>query len=198
MKHLVEFPLEDGSSIVVELNEPETGGPVHVARGDKIDRSRETFEEAINKVLPVVKSFVGRLRSMDSKPDEIEVIFGINLSTVAGAFIASASAEANFGVTLHWYGTTQEHTLTWHSIHGWCNHFPQTRCTSHRATRPGLLPSLNDHDRSRCVAPKGDPIYVQFHHRPLMRYDFHQATRIVLGCGHHRYAHDTPRHGDLL
>ena len=43
---------------------------------------------------------------MASKPDEIEeVTFGVNVSTMAGAFIAAAS-----GVTLRWTGTHRETT----------------------------------------------------------------------------------------
>ena len=108
MKRLVEFPLEEGGSIVVEIDEPETGGTVRAGREDKIEKARETFEDALNKVLPATKTVVEKLRSMASKPDEIEVTFGVNLSTMAGAFIASASAAANFGVTVHWTGTHKE------------------------------------------------------------------------------------------
>ena len=110
MKHLVEFPLEEGGSIVVEIDEPETGGTVRAGREDTIEKAKETFEEALNKVLPATKTVVEKLRSMSSRPDEIEVTFGINLSTVAGAFIASASAGANFGVTVRWTGTHKETT----------------------------------------------------------------------------------------
>jgi hypothetical protein len=45
---------------------------------------------------------------MASKPDEIEVTFGINLSTQAGAFIASATAAANFGVTVRWTAANKQ------------------------------------------------------------------------------------------
>jgi NTP-dependent ternary system trypsin peptidase co-occuring protein len=110
MKHLVKFPLEEGGSIVVEIDEPETGGTVRAGREDKIEQARETFEEALNKVLPATKTVVEKVRGMASKPDEIEVTFGINLSTMAGAVIASASAAANFGVTVHWTGTHEETT----------------------------------------------------------------------------------------
>jgi hypothetical protein len=110
MKHLVEFPLEEGGSIVVELDEPEMGGAVRAGREGKIEQARETFENALNKVLPVTKTVVEKLRGMASKPDEIEVTFGVNLSTMAGAVIASASAEANFGVTVRWTGTHKEAT----------------------------------------------------------------------------------------
>ena len=110
MKRLVEFPLEEGGSIVVELDEPDTGGTVRAGREDKIEKARETFEDALNKVLPATKTVVEKLRGMESRPDEIEVTFGVNLSTMAGAVIASASASANFGVTVRWMGTHKETT----------------------------------------------------------------------------------------
>ena len=110
MKRLVEFPLEEGGSIVVELDEPETGGTVRAGREDTIEKARETFEDALNKVLPATKTVVERLRNMESRPDEVEVTFGVNLSTMAGAVIASASVQANFGVTVRWTGTRKETT----------------------------------------------------------------------------------------
>src|SRR5579863_8464525 len=108
MKHLVEFPLEEGGNIVIEIDEPETGGTVRAGREDQIEKAKETFEDALNKVLPATKTVVEKLRNMTSRPDEIEVTFGINLSTMAGAFIASASAGANFGVTVRWVGKAEE------------------------------------------------------------------------------------------
>jgi len=110
MKHLVEFPLEEGGSIVVEIDEPEMGGTVRAGREDTIEKARETFEEALNKVLPATKTVLEKLRSLTSGPDEIEITFGVNLSTMAGAFIASASAGANFGVTVRWAGISKEIT----------------------------------------------------------------------------------------
>src|SRR6516225_9377689 len=108
MKHLVEFPLEEGGSIVVEIDEPETGGTVRAGREDKIEQARETFEEALNKVLPATKTVIEKVRNMASKPDEIEVTFGVNLSTMAGAVIASVSTAANFSVTVRWTGTVKD------------------------------------------------------------------------------------------
>ena len=108
MKRLVEFPLEEGSSIVVEIDEPETGGTVRAGREETIEKARETLEQALNTVLPATKTVLEKLRSMTSKPSEIEVTFGVNLSTMAGAFIASASAAANFGVTVRWTETNKE------------------------------------------------------------------------------------------
>jgi Trypsin-co-occurring domain 1 len=110
MKRLVEFPLEEGGSILVQVDEPESGGTVRAGREEAIERAKETFEEALHRVLPAATNVVVKLRSMSSKPDEIEVNFGINLSTRAGAFIASAAAEANFGVTVRWNRSSKETT----------------------------------------------------------------------------------------
>jgi hypothetical protein len=111
MKHLVEFPLEEGGIIIVEVDEPEREGTVRAGRGDTIVKAKETLEEALNHVLPATKSIVEKLRSIGNKPDEIEINFGVKLSTTAGAVIASASAEANFDVTVRWTGK-QEETLS--------------------------------------------------------------------------------------
>src|SRR5947209_5283218 len=108
MKHLVEFPLEEGGSIIVEVDEPESAGTVRAGRGDTIVKAKETLEEALNNVLPVTKSIVEKLRSIGNKPDEIEISFGVKLSTVAGAVIAAASAEANFDVTVRWTSKKEE------------------------------------------------------------------------------------------
>ena len=110
MKHLVEFPLEEGGSVVVEVDEPESEGTIRAARGDTIIKAKETLEEALNSVSLVTKSLVEKLRSIGNKPDEIEISFGVKLSTVAGAIIASASAEANFDVTMRWTGKKEETT----------------------------------------------------------------------------------------
>jgi Trypsin-co-occurring domain 1 len=110
MKHLVEYSLEDGSSIVVEVDEPESEGTLRAARGDTIIKAKETLEDALNKVLPVTKSVVEKLRSIGNRPDEIEISFGVKLSTAAGAVIACATAEANFDVTMRWTETHKETT----------------------------------------------------------------------------------------
>ena len=103
MKHLVEFPLEDGSSILVEVEDAEMGGVVRASRGSEtIAKAQKTFEEAMDKVKPAASTIIAKLRSLHDSPDEIEVEFGLKLSADAGAFVASAGMEANYTVTLKW------------------------------------------------------------------------------------------------
>jgi len=105
VKRLVEFPLNQGGSILVEVDGPSTGA---VTRGLGKDRSSlveeadKTFEDATAAVTPAAKSLIARLRSIDDPPDEVAIQFGVQLSAQTGAFIASVAAEANFKVSMTW------------------------------------------------------------------------------------------------
>jgi hypothetical protein len=106
MKRLVEFPLEQGGSVLVEIDEP----PGPVMRGLGKDRpgiaeqADKTFEEATAAVTPAAVSLIARLQSISNPPAEIGIEFGVQLSAQTGAFIASAAAAANFKVSMTWRG----------------------------------------------------------------------------------------------
>jgi len=103
MKRLIEFPIQSGGSLLVEVDEPMPEGVVRAARpGEVIARAKETLEEALDKIKPAAQSIIAKLRGLPDAPDEVGVEFGIKLSAEAGAFIASAGVEANYKVTLKW------------------------------------------------------------------------------------------------
>lgn len=103
MKRLIEFPLQEGGSMLVEVDEPETGGVVKASRaGEAAEKATQTLEEAIDKIKPAAQSIITQLRGLHDEPDEVAVEFGIKLSAAAGAFVASASVEANYKVSLKW------------------------------------------------------------------------------------------------
>ncbi len=103
MKRLIEFPLEDGSSMLVEIDEPEQGGLVKASRsGEVIAKAQQTLEKSLEKVQPAAQFVIQQLRKLHDSPDEIQVAFGLKLSADAGAVLASAGAEANYTVTLKW------------------------------------------------------------------------------------------------
>lgn len=104
MKHLIEFPLDDGGSMIVEVDEPRTAaGMERVTRpGEIAAKARETFESSIERIKPGAEAIIKKLGSLSDAPHEIEVEFGITLSAEAGAFIASVGAEANYKVVLKW------------------------------------------------------------------------------------------------
>jgi hypothetical protein len=105
---LVEFPLETGGTILVEISEGITGGPamrgLHpgAPSGRIAEQAQRTFEDAISRVQPAAQSLIRRLRSIADVPDEVQVEFGLDLHAEAGAFIAAASTGANFKITLAW------------------------------------------------------------------------------------------------
>lgn len=103
MKRLIEFNLEDGGSVFVETDEPETGGTTRASRSSKIaDEAKETFEQALSKIRPATEKVLTTLRGLALSPHEIEMEFGFNMSAAAGVVIASASTTANYKVTLRW------------------------------------------------------------------------------------------------
>jgi hypothetical protein len=110
VKRLVEFPLEDGGSVLVEVDEP-PAGPVTRGLGRDsptlAERTDKTFEEATAAVTPAAASLIAQLRSISSPPAEIVLEFGVQLSAQTGAFIASAAAAANFKVSMTWRGKAE-------------------------------------------------------------------------------------------
>jgi Trypsin-co-occurring domain 1 len=102
MKRLIEYPLEAGGSILVEVDEPEEEGVVRAARpGEIAARASQTFEDALDVIKPAISSIISKLQVL-SAPGQIGVEFGIKLGAKAGAFFTSADAEANFKITLTW------------------------------------------------------------------------------------------------
>ncbi|MEI8131903.1 MAG: CU044_2847 family protein [Leptolinea sp.] len=110
MKRLIEFPLEDGGTILVEVDEFESEfGSVPVAREDEIVvKANQTFEHALETIQPVARTVVKKFRIMPDTPDEVQVAFGVKLSAEAGALIASTGVEANFTITLKWRKDTKK------------------------------------------------------------------------------------------
>jgi Trypsin-co-occurring domain 1 len=107
MKRLVEFPLDQGGSVLIEIDEQPDRPTVRglgIDRSTLAERADKTFEEATATVAPAASSLIARLRSAVDPPDEIAVEFGVQLSAQTGAFVASAAAEANFRVSMTWRG----------------------------------------------------------------------------------------------
>lgn len=105
MPQLVEFPLEGGGSVFVEVDEVRSPDGA-VRRGlsptDLVAKADETVEAAFARVKPAATALVTALRDLVDAPDEIQLTFGIRLSGEVGAVIAKTSADANFEVQMSW------------------------------------------------------------------------------------------------
>ena len=103
MKRLVEFPLEEGGFLLVEVDVPEEWGMIPAAISEGLpQKAQQTFEVALDKIRPAATTIIKNLRALHDPPDEIEVEFGLKMSADAGAIIAAAGIEANYKVTLTW------------------------------------------------------------------------------------------------
>ena len=102
MKRIVEFPLENGESILVEVDEPALTDDRIGIRDELVQKAHQTFESALKKVEPVANAVITKVRSLNQPADEVEVKFGIKMSGELGAIIASGSGEVNYEITLKW------------------------------------------------------------------------------------------------
>src|SRR3712207_9305557 len=96
-KRLVEFPLEDGGSLLVQVEDGAAvggygGGEVPRGWGDRgeqgVLKAQQSFEQAVARVPPAVQSPVRRLRAGVERPEEIKVDFGPELRAEGGGFRA--------------------------------------------------------------------------------------------------------------
>jgi hypothetical protein len=108
MKRLVEFPSDSGEPILVEVEDVELAGETRrgLSPSAVVERAQTSFEDALEKARPMATSLVGKLRAIGdaagNPPEEVQVEFGIVLNAEAGAVLASASAGANYKVTMTW------------------------------------------------------------------------------------------------
>jgi hypothetical protein len=112
MGRLVAFDLADGESVIVEVGQSSAAPIVRGIDGSSVaEHARVTFEEAVRRIQPAVAGVIGQLRSLSDTPDEVRIEFGLDLHAEAGAFVAQASATANFLVSVAWYraGTEGSH-----------------------------------------------------------------------------------------
>jgi hypothetical protein len=99
MRKLIKFSLREDDHIWVEVDEPESLSEVE---GERARGSTEKFEKILEKLQPVVSTIIEKLRNLTCSPDNVEVTFGLKLSTNAGLIIAAAETEANFTLKLTW------------------------------------------------------------------------------------------------
>lgn len=111
MKQLIPVDVGDGSSILVEVEQDPNEDTIDIGLAESAKKVRETLADSVEKMLPAAKMIVKKVQSLPQVPDEIEVTFGFSLSTEAGAFIASCSAQANFAILLRWSKPEESATI---------------------------------------------------------------------------------------
>ncbi|BAY87688.1 hypothetical protein NIES267_72120 (plasmid) [Calothrix parasitica NIES-267] len=102
MKHIIEFPLDDGDSVLIEVDEAASTDD-RISIGEQVSQTaQQSFESALEKVKPVADTIMSKVRNLNDPADEVEVQFGIKMSAELGAVIASGNAEVNYQINLKW------------------------------------------------------------------------------------------------
>jgi hypothetical protein len=105
MKRLISYPLEAGGNILIEV---EDEGGAAVTRGlrpsELVETVGNSFEAVIEAIKPAAIAVASRFRNFVDAPEDLEVEFGLKFAGQAGAFIASASTEAQFRIKMVWKG----------------------------------------------------------------------------------------------
>ena len=112
MKRIVEFPLENGDSVLVEINESTITDDRIGIRDEVVQKATQTFESALENVKPIANAILAKVRNLSQPADEVEVKFGIKISAELGAVVASGSGEVNYEITLKWKRESQNEGST--------------------------------------------------------------------------------------
>lgn len=101
-KQLIEVPMEDGTTIIMEIDESQSGVQRVSRPGEIVSKTTQTFETAIEKFKCVAGVVINKVRELKESPDEINVEFGLKFNGKVGVVIASADSEATLKVSLKW------------------------------------------------------------------------------------------------
>ena len=110
MTQYIQFPTEDGGTILVEVEarEERVQGLVKTGLGDRVEDAvvqvRSTLEATVlETVRRNAEAFVKMMHHLSDPPSEAELTFGVNAAAEAGySAIAKVSGESSYTVKLVW------------------------------------------------------------------------------------------------
>ena len=92
-------PLSSDSALLVEFGGE---GFRQVGRDDVAERSAAAVAKALASIRDMGDKVSATVRSLEKRPSEVEVTFGIRFDTEAGALLAKVAAGASLEVKLVW------------------------------------------------------------------------------------------------
>jgi hypothetical protein len=108
-RQLIEYSLDNGKSIFVEercFDEVRRGESEASRMGDFKKKAETTFREAIGMAKSAAEVIIKEMDSLKKSsncPEEIDVEFGVKLSSKIGVpIISSLDGEINLKITLKW------------------------------------------------------------------------------------------------
>lgn len=100
MARLVEFEMQDGGSIVVEVDESVAGPELASTPGEIAGKAAQSFEQAAQRIKAIAGTVLSQVKELG--PEAVSVELGIKFSAEAGAILAKTAGEGNCKITLSW------------------------------------------------------------------------------------------------
>lgn len=117
MTSYIQFSDEDGTEILVEVEQEEVNPPTGVVKaglGQTIQkglvRAKTNFDKAMEGVVKKnAQALMSAVQSLPTPPSEVELTFGIKATGEAGNFaIAKAGGEANYSIKMVWKSQSKD------------------------------------------------------------------------------------------
>jgi hypothetical protein len=93
---------ETGGDVLIEATPLGDEAIRPVGARDVVIDAGKRLSEALACVPNVAQGVIAAIEELSIRPREVEVEFGVKLTTEAGIIVSSAAAEANFRVRLKW------------------------------------------------------------------------------------------------
>ena len=100
MSQLVEFPLDGGGSVRVEV--APIGAIAPAGSGKLVALAQRSLQDALEPIRSVSAGVLETIKDLAESPSKVGVDFGVKLSVEGGLVVARGTAEANFVVRLEW------------------------------------------------------------------------------------------------
>jgi hypothetical protein len=100
MIRIVEFPVEGGGMLQVEVNELDRPGAKPATSA--VERATLSLGDAVGKVRPLVSALLASLQDLAREPDELSIEFGMKFDVKAGVVVAETAVQGNCVVKLTW------------------------------------------------------------------------------------------------
>jgi len=117
MADYIQFTSDDGSSMLVEVEEGEIVSQKGVQKaglremvGKQVAEARTSFEDAIQQAIRYnAQTFMLAVHSLSALPDEAEITFGLKITGEAGnVAVGQVGGEVNYMIRLTWTRETQD------------------------------------------------------------------------------------------
>jgi hypothetical protein len=104
MNKLVKFDVEDGATVLIEVEEMKFEGvePVSKPIDELAAQASQSLGKALDGLTPMIRTLKNRLNALTDPADEVEVKFSVKLTAEVGAIITHLGGEATYEITLKW------------------------------------------------------------------------------------------------